>query len=115
MRLTLPYPPTANLYWRVWRGRAVKSTEARAYQETVKRLALLDGPRRPLAGLLSVAMDVYRPRRRGDLDNTLKVILDALKGIAFDDDDQIEVIVARRFDDKAKPRAEITIEPLETP
>ena len=30
---TLPYPPSANRYWRSYRGRVVKSEEARRYSE----------------------------------------------------------------------------------
>lgn len=35
VRLTLPEPPSTNRYWRVWRNRAVKSSEATAYIATV--------------------------------------------------------------------------------
>ena len=108
----LPYPPTANTYWRVVKGRMVKSADARKYQTTVALMAKaamgaglsrLDGP-------VSVKVSVYRPRRIGDLDNTLKVILDALKGIAFEDDSQVVRIEANRNDDAANPRAIITVE-----
>ena len=110
MILTLPYPPTANRYWRVWRGRAVKSTEARAYQELVRKLCRVQGARgEPFAGPVEVVISVYRPRKRGDLDNTLKVALDALKGIAFVDDEQIVGIDARRADDKVNPRLVVTV------
>lgn len=113
MRLTLPYPPSANLYWRVWRGRAVKSTEARQYQVTARRLAASQlGSQRALkrfSGPVAVAIEVYRPAKRGDLDNALKVMLDALKGVAFDDDKQICRICANLHDDKANPRIEVEV------
>ncbi len=60
-------------------------------------------------GPVSVNVRVYRPARRGDLDNCLKVLLDALKGIAFVDDSQVVHIHARRYEDKANPRAEVTV------
>jgi crossover junction endodeoxyribonuclease RusA len=110
--LVVPYPPTANTYWRVWRGRAVKSTEARAYQDAVAKLARAAGWR-PLDGPVHVRLDVWRPRRIGDLDNTLKVLLDSLKGIAFRDDAQVVAITASRWEDKAHPRAEISVCPAE--
>lgn len=115
MRLTLPYPPTANLYWRVFRGRPVKSEKARHYQNAVRMRWLTSRPRgapaRALAGPVSVEVHAYRPRRRGDLDNALKVLLDALKGIAYVDDSQVVELHARRYDDKANPRVEIEIQP----
>lgn len=103
--LTLPYPPSANRYWRVWRGRAVTSDEARAYKLTIAHLFKAT----PLEGLLSVDLAVCRPRRSGDLDNRIKVTLDALRGIAFVDDSQIVAIHATRHEDKANPRVEVVI------
>ena len=111
MIFCLPYPPTANTYWRVWRGRAVKSAEAREYQRKVKLLAkaTLGRDVGPLRGPVRVEVSVYRPQRRGDLDNTLKVILDALRGIAYGDDAQVIHLVARRNDDAENPRAVVTV------
>ena len=114
MRVTLPYPPTANLYWRVWRGRPVKSTEARRYQEEARRSATSQGMR-PLSGDVSVSLRVYRPRRIGDLDNAQKVLLDALKGVAYEDDRQVTEIHAIRLDDKERPRVEVVVRPVPTP
>jgi Holliday junction resolvase RusA-like endonuclease len=64
---------------------------------------------RPIAGDIALAVDVYRPARRGDLDNCLKVMIDSLKGVAFVDDSQVVHITARRFEDKANPRAVVTV------
>jgi Holliday junction resolvase RusA-like endonuclease len=52
---------------------------------------------------------VFRPARRGDLDNTLKSILDSLTGIAWDDDSQVRCIYAERREDKVNPRVEVEI------
>lgn len=117
MRLTLPYPPSANRYWRVWRGRMVKSEAAREYQQNAK-LSLLAGWRqsewqKAFAGPVRVEIDVYRPTKRGDLDNSIKVLLDALKGVAFVDDDQVVELTAARHDDKANPRVEVNVTPWE--
>ena len=109
MKLTLPYPPSANRYWRNFRGRMVVSAEARAYKRRVAGIFIQERPA-PFIGVVNVRIAVYRPQRRGDLDNTLKVLLDSLKGLAYDDDDQIVSIAATRHDDKANPRAEIEIE-----
>lgn len=113
MKLVLPYPPTANKYWRVWRGRPVKSDEARNYQNAVRVRWLVTHPRGGTAaapaGPVSVTVDAYRPRQIGDLDNTLKVLLDALRGIAYVDDAQVVELHARRHEDKANPRVEIEV------
>lgn len=108
MRVTLPYPPSANRYWRVWRGRAVKSTEARKYQQDVKASWLTT--RAPATGPVAVTLRVFRPARRGDLDNTIKVLLDALKGLAFVDDSQVVELHASRYEDKADPRVVVTVD-----
>lgn len=110
MKLVLPYPPTANLYWRVFRGRAVKSADARRYQALVRALSIQQrGVQAIHSGPVSVVAKLYRPRRIGDLDNSLKVALDALKGVAYLDDSQVVRIEAERHDDKANPRLEIEV------
>lgn len=97
MIVTLPYPPSANRYWRHNRGRTHLSSEAKAY-----RVQVLNGVRGQTtfgSARLSVAVDAYPPdRRRRDLDNILKQLLDALQyaGI-YEDDSQIdELVVIRR-------------------
>lgn len=105
--IDLPYPPTANRYWRVWRGRPVKSAEARKYQTDVKRLW---GSTPPASSPVAVTLDVVRPQRRGDLDNTAKVILDALNGCAYGDDSQIVELHMYRSDNKKAPGVKVTIE-----
>src|SRR5262245_3828800 len=109
MKLTLPYPPTANLYWRHWRGRLVTSTEARAYKLKVGQVCAA-ARLKPLDGPVHVFAEVYRPARRGDLDNSLKVLLDSIKGFAFHDDSQVSRIEVGRHEDKENPRVEITVE-----
>lgn len=107
--VTLPFPPTANLYWRVWRGRAVTSSEARAYKQTAALAAKAQGMRPIIDGDVSVMVRVFRPTRRGDLDNRLKVLLDALRGIAYRDDAQVAGIDATQAQDSENPRVEVEI------
>jgi crossover junction endodeoxyribonuclease RusA len=114
VKLTLPYPPSANKYWRSVRGRVLVSREARAYKQGVKLRALTAGVR-PIEGPVHLTLAVYRPRRAGDLSNRIKVLEDALCGVAFEDDDQVESIHAMRFDDKENPRVEVSVEALPKP
>ena len=105
---TLPYPPSTNNLFRTDGRYRVKTREAIAYAKTAAAMALAAGVR-PLVGPVTVNIDVYRPRRSGDLDNRLKAVIDSLKGIAWADDEQVDVIIARRFEDKKNPRVEIAV------
>jgi Holliday junction resolvase RusA-like endonuclease len=109
VKITLPYPPATNNLYATVRGRRVKTQRCRDFHADVHALALEAGIKR-MAGELSLSVDIYRPRRSGDLDNTLKIIQDSLTGLAWDDDSQVVEIHARRFDDKDNPRAVITIQ-----
>jgi Holliday junction resolvase RusA-like endonuclease len=112
LRLTLPYGPGKNQMWRAVAGRVLLSREARAYFAAVARQLKAEGVQ-PMAGPLAVQVDVYRPRRAGDLDGRLPAVLDALNGHAWNDDSQVVRLVATRHDDKAAPRVEVSIAPAE--
>lgn len=113
--VVLPYPPSANRYWRsyVVNGsvRVVVSKEGKDYKRAAYRLAALS-IKNPLDGPLFADYKVYRPRKAGDLSNRIKVVEDALEGVAYDNDNQIVEMHAKRFDDKENPRIEITIRKL---
>jgi crossover junction endodeoxyribonuclease RusA len=93
------------------RGHLALTPEALAFRHAVRMIAMMQGVT-PLVGPVAVFLDVYRPRRRGDLDNILKATLDALNGIAYRDDDQVEQITAQRYEDKRAPRVEVSVVPL---
>lgn len=80
MELTLPYPPSVNRYWRNVRGRTLVSSEGRRYRAAVAvacHQAGVDGLR--LGGSLAVEISAHAPdRRRRDLDNLGKALLDAV-------------------------------------
>lgn len=112
MRFSLPYPPSVNDYWHHNRqGRTFLSPAARAFKSVVMLRLRVEGVRQPVLGPVVVRLWVYRPRRRGDLDNVLKATLDALKGAAFVDDGQVVELHARRLEDKAFPRVEVEVQP----
>jgi crossover junction endodeoxyribonuclease RusA len=110
--LALPYPISANRYWRSFRGRQVVSAEARAYKELAAWLGKQAGIR-PAAGPIGLTL-VYHPKkpkrattrpvRRMDCSNVVKVAEDALNGVAFFDDSQVtelHVIVGEPVPDGA--------------
>lgn len=104
-KLILPYPPSANRYWRHHKGRVVVSDEAILFRRNTWALAKAAGIR-IVNSNVSVIVDLApvatkRPSKSArprciDLDNALKVVLDALQGIAYGDDSQIIEITARR-------------------
>lgn len=112
MTLTVPYPPSANRYWRTFRGRTVVSAEAREYKRQVWLTALTQTKEKPTAAPVELILRVYRPRRAGDLSNRIKVLEDALIGIAFEDDSQVVRIMAVRREDKKNPRVEVEVNEL---
>ncbi len=99
----LDYPPTVNLYWR---SRVVASAKGhfvstyltprgRRYRESA--LGLNNGDR--FDGPVAVSLDVVLPdRRKRDLDNIVKAVLDAIghAGIYADDSQVCQLIVTRR-------------------
>ncbi len=112
MNIVLPFPPSSNRYWRSFRGRVVKSQEARDYQRAVICLATGDahsGFPTLLTGAVGLELNFYRPQRRGDLDNRLKVLVDALQGILYSDDKQVSELHAYLHDDKQNPRVEVNV------
>ena len=95
--LSLPWPPTVNLYWRR-AGKVIHiSSDGRAYRKLVGQVCLI-GRRPPMLGRLDVEILACPPDRRArDLDNLLKSLLDALEhaGI-YESDSQIDDLRIRR-------------------
>lgn len=108
MRIVLDYPPSTNRYWRNYKGRMVRSDEANRYKHSVGMLCTTAGLS-PSEGEMVVTLRLYRPAKRGDLDNRIKVCLDALQGYAYHDDSQIVELHAYRYDDKGCPRVEVEV------
>lgn len=96
----LPYPPSVNHYYRRIGSRTIISREGRRYRQKV--IAALAGlGLKTLEGPLEVYIALFPPdRRRRDIDNTQKALLDSLQhGGAYRDDSQIKKLVAEMHDD----------------
>lgn len=107
--VTLPLPPSANRYWRsLGRGHVTLSAEAKEYRDQAGWAARAEGME-PYSGNVSIQLDFYFPDKRGDLDNRIKQVLDAMRGHAYEDDKQIVKIVAVRYLDKDNPRLDFTV------
>jgi crossover junction endodeoxyribonuclease RusA len=123
--LILPYPVSANAYWRpVHIGKhitIVPTKEAKEYRAMVAAIAAGVGIVRPITGRVALAIDLYphrpldflaRQRKLGaawddsvqciDLDNANKVLLDSLKGVAFEDDSWVRMLQSRRMEPDAE-------------
>jgi len=95
--LELPYPPSVNHIWRRVGSRTVISREGRRYRKDV--CAALAAVRAPaMRGRLFVRITACPPdRRRRDLDNTQKSLLDALAHAGvYRDDSQIDRLEVHR-------------------
>lgn len=112
MRLVLPFPPSANNYWRMVKGRMLLSRQAREYREQCAFAATLQWKHALVESAVALRLDLFFPDRRGDLDNRIKVAIDSLRGVAFVDDSQIYDLRAVRHLDRANPRVEVTVEPI---
>ena len=109
VKVTLDYPPSSNRYWRHVDGKVLLSAAARDYRRLAGLQAACAGMRAPLEGPVVVTLTLYRPAKRGDLDNRVKVLLDALNGIAYRDDSQVVELHAYRREDRANPRVEVDV------
>lgn len=96
MKLVLPWPPSVNHYWRRVGARTLISRHGRKYKLDVAA-ACIAKRTRPSGERLSVSIVAFPPdRRRRDLDNLFKPVLDSLAGYAYDDDSQIDLLTIER-------------------
>ena len=97
--ITLPWPPSTNAAWRSVSGRVLISAQGRAYRKAVlAEVATGRGRAAPLAGRLAVGIILHAPdRRRRDVDNYAKQLLDACTHAGlWLDDSQIDDLRIRR-------------------
>jgi len=108
LKVVLPYPPSVNHYLRHAGHSVYRTQAANDYREIVAWI-LHDMEVDPLQGALKVSIVAYRPRKAGDIDGILKVSLDAMNKLAYEDDKQIVELHVWRRDDKYNPRLEVEI------
>ncbi|NVJ05247.1 RusA family crossover junction endodeoxyribonuclease [Myxococcus sp. AM001] len=95
VRLSLPWPPSGNRYWRSDRGTTPHVSDAgKAYKARVKASHV---GQRALKGPVVLSATLYPPTlQESDLGNRLKVLEDALELVAYLNDKQV-----RRYRDVA--------------
>lgn len=131
--LTLPYPISANVYWRSFvagkRVMTAPSWEATLYKRDVANLARVAGIRKPITGRVHVDIKLYPHRPQDwvkraeknplnwdddvmciDLDNARKCLYDAMKNIVFEDDKWVWSDSAQRMEpDGGEKRVVVTV------
>ena len=95
--MDLPYPPSANTYWRHARGRHYISPNGLAFRAAVCTAAKLYGLKAP-DGRLLLSVKLYPPdKRKRDVDNICKALLDSLTHAdIIKDDSLIDKLIIER-------------------
>ncbi|AMU55781.1 RusA family crossover junction endodeoxyribonuclease [Mycobacteroides abscessus] len=120
-KFVVPGEPVSKARHRVGRrnGRIVtysdpKMVAAEKAVAAAYRKAAVPGP--PLdVPVMLLARFYCETRRRKDLDNLLKLVSDALNGVAYVDDAQVEKIAAEVHRGDPNPRSEVWVIPLADP
>ncbi|ALX94865.1 endodeoxyribonuclease [Serratia fonticola] len=97
-KLSLPWPPSNNAYYRHGRGKNYISEKGEKYTKAVNSIIQQQNLAIKLSGSLSVTIYAAPPdNRKRDLDNLSKGVLDALTKAGFwIDDGHIDIHSTRR-------------------
>ena len=98
IELMLPLAPSVNTYYRYVNNRVMTSKKGRAYRKEIAAIVAAGRLKRFGDARLSIAITMHPPdRRRRDLDNVLKCLLDSLQHAGlFKDDSQIDKLSIER-------------------
>lgn len=114
IELTLPWPPTVNTYWRQWQGRTLISKQGREYRAAVADQVLIQRGAKHIDHAVRVDIQAFRPdRRRRDLDNLLKAVLDSLVHAGVMEDDALIEDLRIYWADEVGGMVKVKIERLE--
>ncbi len=93
IQLELPYPPSVNHYWGVSGKQRFIGKKGKEFRARVMD-AVNEAGIQPLEGRLAIHVALYPPdRRKRDLDNVLKSLLDACEHAGcYENDSQIDEI-----------------------
>lgn len=104
--------PRAKQSFRVGSSHGYIDPMVRIWQDMVRVEALSAMKTHPpLTGGVWVTLEFYMPtRRRVDVDNLSKAVLDALKGVVYEDDRQIVRLVVNKYFRRIDSGVTITVE-----
>lgn len=84
----LPHPPSVNGIWRGGKNGFYKSRNYKAWESEAGWAVREQARGKRIGGPYAVQIDLRRPdKRKRDLDNIIKVLLDLLKNLHVTDDD----------------------------
>lgn len=115
VEIVLPYPPSANRIWRKnGAGRIYLVPNAKAFKGLVRDLVVTGKFSGFGAALLKIKIEIYPPdKRKRDIDNVIKILLDALKFAGmYDDDCQIKKLEIAMLETKKNGEVLVKIEEL---
>jgi len=91
-------------------GRAVTPEATRNYEALVRSAAAICWQGDPTTEPVRVELRFWRgDKRRCDIDNLIKAVLDALNGVVWEDDEQIIELLAYKNHNKSRPRVDIEV------
>lgn len=103
-------PVSINQKYNIANGRNILSKKYRDAKDTLKWEIKSQWHREPLTD--DVVLDIiffFGNKRKNDIDNQIKIILDAAEGILFEDDSQVKELHIYKKYDKENPRTEILV------
>lgn len=116
MKLTLPFPPSVNTYWRNTRKGVLISASGRCFRSNALAAVMEQLKRRPqpITGNVEVSVLLFPPdKRQRDLDNYLKALFDSLTHAGvWGDDKQIKRFTVEWGVQVKKGKVDITIKPF---
>lgn len=112
MIIVVPGEPVPKGRPRFGRGHAYTDPKTKAAEERIRALVRQAGIRKPIKNPVGLTIEFWRSsKRRVDIDNLAKLVLDALNGIAWEDDNQIEELWLSK-DTATNPHTTIIIRTL---
>lgn len=114
MKLSLPFPPSVNGYWRATNQGMKISASGRSFRANAIAdiMEQLRRPPKPITVNVEVKVILYPPTRQArDLDNYLKALFDSLTHAGvWEDDRQVKRFTVEWGEVIKKGKAEVTIE-----
>lgn len=102
LEATLPYPPSANTAWRAsksfYKNKIYLNPKVVKFRKRVQEILMLE--RFPkMSGPIFLELYLYMPdKRRRDIDNPIKAVLDALEhGGLFENDSQVSKLLVQKM------------------
>lgn len=117
LKIKLSLPPTLNHTYRVVHKGMIKTKDAKSWQEYAGLMVIQElqkkGLEADLRGDYHVTMDLYLKRSR-DVDSSIKLLLDALEGVIWKNDKQVQQILVRKWKTSNEPCLELEIKNANT-